>query len=453
MTGILLFIVFICCIALMILMIARFKVHPFLALLTISLVLAFAGGIGLRDITSIIGNGFATMFGGIGIVILFGMLIGNLLEKTGAALKMADCAIRLVGKRHPELALLLVGWIVSIPVFCDSGFVILNPIRKQLSARTRYSSIACTIALASGLLISHCLIPPTPGPMAAASALYGSDALKLDANLLMVMGVGALCSIFPAVIIYFFVQHIGKKPEFAKPEETGTELFTEVEQNMPGAFLSFAPIVLPVLLMGLTSALVAMGKCPDILYFLGQPMMSLGVGLLLALFVLWRSPLKDKLTLLQQVTDDTLKTGGPILFITAAGGVLGAVIKNTDLINFIAANAHTLQPLGYAFPFLIAVLLKCAQGSSTVAMTTTAGIVAPLMSTLGWTTPMSAALLTIAIGGGSMVVSHANDSFFWVITGFGGMDVKTGYRTYTVATLLCGISVLIGVLIFSMILH
>jgi GntP family gluconate:H+ symporter len=337
--------------------------------------------------------------------------------------------------------------VVSIPVFCDSGFVILNPIRKALSARTGRSSVACTVALGSGLLLSHCLIPPTPGPLAVAGTLYGVDGLHTEVDLLTVMGVGALCSILPFLLICLLVRRLGKTPDLAAPEELDAQ--NVPEQSRPSAFWAFAPIAVPIILMGLASLLETAGHCPDVLYFLGQPMAALTVGLLLGLLLLRQSALPDKAKLLRELTEDTLRTGGPILFITAAGGVLGAVIKNTNLVQFVADNAGALEPLGFAFPFLIAAALKCAQGSSTVAMTTTAGIVAPLMTTLGWTTPMSAALLTAAIGGGSMLVSHANDSFFWVVTGFGGLDVKTGYRTYTVATLLCGLSVLAGVLLLS----
>ena len=216
MTGFPLIIAFVIAIIVMIIAISKFKIHPFLAIMTISLILGLVAGIPLTDQTAadgtvtqglanVIGAGFSGTFTSIGIVIILGALIGTILEKTGAALKLADMVIHLVGKNHPELAIELMGWVVSIPVFCDSGFVILNPIRKALVNRTGVSSVAMTVALSSGLYISHVFIPPTPGPIAAASTL------GIGNNMLLVMGMGALCSIFPLIAGYFYATYIGKK--------------------------------------------------------------------------------------------------------------------------------------------------------------------------------------------------------------------------------------------------
>ena len=179
MTGIGLIIVFVLAIALMIYSISKLKIHPFLSIMAISLIFGLIAGIPLVNTTdadgntvsgiaNVIGAGFSGTFSSIGIVIIFGALVGTLLESTGAALKMADCVVKLVGEKHPEIAIELMGWIVSIPVFCDSGFVVLNPIRKAMTRRTGTSSVAMSVALSMGLYISHCFIPPTPGPIAAA---------------------------------------------------------------------------------------------------------------------------------------------------------------------------------------------------------------------------------------------------------------------------------------------
>ena len=169
-SGIALIIAFVIAIVAMILAISKLKIHPFLSILGVSLILALLS-LNLADIPGTIGAGFSGTFSSIGIVIIFGALIGLVLEKTGAALKMSDCVVKLVGKKNPELAILLMGWIISIPVFCDSGFVILNPIRKAMVKRTRTSSVAMTVCLSVGLYVSHCFIPPTPGPIAAAGTL------------------------------------------------------------------------------------------------------------------------------------------------------------------------------------------------------------------------------------------------------------------------------------------
>ena len=216
MSGFPLILAFVAAIVLMILAISKWKIHPFLSIMGISLVLGLVAGVPLVNRTAadgavtpglanVIGAGFSGTFTSIGIVIILGALIGTILEATGAALKLADMVIRVVGKKRPELAVLLMGWVVSIPVFCDSGFVILNPIRKALVKRTMTSSVAMTVALSAGLYISHVFIPPTPGPIAAASTLGIGD------NLLLVMGMGALCSIIPLFVGYFFAKYIGKK--------------------------------------------------------------------------------------------------------------------------------------------------------------------------------------------------------------------------------------------------
>ena len=460
MTGIGLIIVFVLAIVLMIVAISKYKVHPFLSIMGVALIFGLIAGIPLYKYTAadgtavsgiadVIGAGFSGTFSSIGIVIIFGALVGTLLEKTGAALKMADSVVKLVGKKHPELAIQLMGWIVSIPVFCDSGFVILNPIRKALVKRTGASSVAMTVALSMGLYISHCFIPPTPGPIAAAGAL------GVENSLLLVIGLGALCSIPGLIASYFFAKFIGKKVKSTEDLEneenvkTYEQLVAEYGQ-LPSGWLAFAPIVVPILLMGLASAFAMAKISIPFLAFLGTPIIALAVGAIIAIISLF---VAGKGKDFYELTNETLKTVGPILFITAAGGVLGKVIASSDIVNFIKSNALVLQTIGLFFPFLLAAILKSAQGSSTVAITTTAGIVAPLLPMLGLASPALASLTVIAIGAGAMTVSHANDSYFWVVTNFGGMSTQDGYKTQTLGTLVVGIASMIGVFIVSLFLH
>ena len=450
MTGIPLLIVFVLAVALMIVAISKWHVHPFLSIMGVSLILALVAGIDIEKIADVIGSGFSGTFTSIGIVIILGALVGVLLEKTGAALKMADCVVKLVGKKNPELAMLIMGWIVSIPVFCDSGFVILNPIRKALVKKTGKSSVACTVCLSMGLYISHCFIPPTPGPIAAANSLFSG--IGQDVNLLLVMGVGALCSILPMIAGYIFAIRIGKKVRAKDEADSSAEAAASYEElvksygKLPSAWASFAPIVIPIILMGLASALSMAGVDIPFFVFLGKPIIALAVGVLFGVVLLGMS---GKMKDFYEITNDTLKTVGPILFVTAAGGVLGKVISSSNLISFITDNAQALKAMGLIFPFLLAATLKSAQGSSTVAITTTAGILAPMMQSLGFATPMYACLVTVAIGAGAMVVSHANDSYFWVVTNFGEMEVQDGYKTQTLGTLVIGVAAIINVLIVS----
>lgn len=434
MTGFPLIIAFVIAIILMIVAISKFKIHPFISIMTVSLLLGLVAGIPLVNQTAddgtvtlglanVIGQGFSGTFTSIGIVIILGALIGTILEKTGAALKLADMVIHIVGKNHPELAMELMGWVVSIPVFCDSGFVILNPIRKALVNRTGASSVAMTIGLSSGLYIAHVFIPPTPGPIAG----------------------------------YFFAKYIGKKVQ-ADDEANANDVKKTYEElvaeygKLPGSFNAVAPILVPIILMALGS-IASMagltGTANDILQFFGTPIIALAVGTIFAIVQLSGA---GKMADFYDITNETLKTVGPILFVTAAGGVLGKVISSTDMINYITQNAALLEKIGIFFPFILAAILKTAQGSSTVAITTTAGIVAPILTVLGLGTPVRTALAVMAIGAGAMTVSHANDSYFWVVTNFGGMTPEKGYKTQTVATLILGISSMVEIFILSLFL-
>lgn len=465
MSGIGLMIAFIIAIVVMIVMISKLHIHPFLSILTVSLVFGLIGGIPLVDetltdgttvsgIATVIGQGFSSTFTSIGIVIIFGTIIGAILEKTGAALKLADMVIKVVGQKRPALAMELMGWIVSIPVFCDSGFVILNPIRRALVKRTAVSSVTMSVCLSAGLYASHVFIPPTPGPIAAAATLGVGD------QLLLVMGLGALASIPCLIVAYFYAKFVGQK-EQARDEANAVDASGHVETyeellasygTLPSGLMSLAPIVVPVLLMALSnvsSVLEWQGALDHILRFLGTPIIALAVGVIFGILLLaQRNLLGD----LYEVINDCLKTAGPILFITAAGGVLGKVISSTPLVAFITNNATALQTMGIFFPFVLAAVLKTAQGSSTVAITTTAGIASPLLPVLGMATPVGAALAVIAIGAGAMTVSHANDSYFWVVTNFGGMTTEQGYRTQTLVTLLEGLAGMLGVWVLSLIL-
>ena len=325
MTGFPLILVFVLSIVAMILAISKFKIHPFIAIMSISVILGLIAGIPLADQTladgtkvsglaSVIGAGFSGTFSSIGIVIILGALIGTILEKTGAALKLADMVIKLVGKNNPVLAMELMGWVVSIPVFCDSGFVILNPIRKALVSRTAVSSVAMTVGLSCGLYVSHVFIPPTPGPIAAASTLGIGD------NLLMVMGMGAVCSIFPLIAGFFYAKHIGKKvcandeADMGETAKTYEEL-VDGYGKLPGGFNALAPIIVPILLMA-SSSVVAMtgmsGFAADLITFLGTPIIALAAGTICGVIQL---SCAGKMDQFYGITNETLKTVGSILFV------------------------------------------------------------------------------------------------------------------------------------------
>ena len=463
MSGMALIVCFAIAIILMILMISKFKVHPFLALMSISLVLAIVAGIDLSKIPAMIGVGFSGTFKSIGIVIIFGTIIGTVLEKTGAALKLADMVVKLVGQRRPELAMLIMGWVVGIPVFCDSGFVVLNSIREALYKKIAASPVAMSVALSGGLYASHVFIPPTPGPIAAAGTL------GLGGNLLLVIIMGTVVSVPVLVAVYFFSKSIAKSVTISDKEADATitasyeELLNKFGK-LPSGFLSIAPIIMPIIFMAVGSVIDVLAKqgmldkaalLPKIFLFLGNPIIALAIGVIFCVFLLAET---KKMREFDHITNESLKIAGPILFITAAGGVLGNVITEAGFVNFIKENASTIKAIGIFFPFIISAVLKTAQGSSTVAIITTASIMGAfsadnsLMHTLGFTSEISAALCVMAIASGAMCVSHANDSYFWVVTNFSKMTADQGYRTQTAMTFIMGVVGMISVYILSLVL-
>ena len=463
MSGIALIVCFVIAIILMIVMISKFKVHPFLALMSISLVLAVVAGIDLSKIPAMIGVGFSGTFKSIGIVIIFGTIIGTVLEKTGAALKLADMVVKLVGQRRPELAMLIMGWVVGIPVFCDSGFVVLNSIREALYKKISASPVAMSVALSGGLYASHVFIPPTPGPIAAAGTL------GLGGNLLLVIIMGTVVSVPVLVAVYFFSKSIAKSVTISDKEADATitasyEELLKKFGKLPCGFLSLAPIIMPIIFMAVGSVVDVLAKqgmldkaalLPKIFLFLGNPIIALAIGVIFCVFLLAET---KKMREFDHITNESLKIAGPILFITAAGGVLGNVITEAGFVNFIKENASTIKAVGIFFPFIISAVLKTAQGSSTVAIITTASIMGAfsadnsLMQTLGFTSEISAALCVMAIASGAMCVSHANDSYFWVVTNFSKMTADQGYRTQTAMTFIMGVVGMISVYILSLVL-
>jgi len=462
MTGFALIIVFFISIVVMVLAISKLKIHPFLAIMGVAIILGLLAGIPMVNqvdaddntitgIAGIMGQGFSAIFTGIGLVIIFGGIIGSILEATGAAFKIADMVVRLLGKASPALSMIIMGWIVSIPVFCDSGFVILNPVRKSLVKRTGSSAVATAVGLGGGLYISHVLVPLTPGPLAAA------DILNLGDQLLLVMIVSIIVSIPVLITTYLWAKKCGNMTkskedlELANNETVKTyEQLVKEYGRLPDGLLSLSPILVPIicLAIGSIAGIVELrGALRDIVVFIGTPVIALGIGVIFAVILLAASKKMDQFNTL---TNDTLKAMGPILFITGAGSVLGRVIAVSDMVPFISEHSAALSGLGLFFPFLIAAIIKTAQGSSTVAIITTAGIMAPLMTSLGMDSAMMTALTVMAVGSGSMMASHANDSYFWVVNNLSEMTLEEGYKNWTTMSVVQGITCMVTIFIISL---
>ena len=457
MSGIPLILMFVVAIVVMILAISKLKISPFFAIMAVAILFGVAAGIPLSQIPGHVGTGFSSIFTSIGLVIIFGALIGTILEATGGAIKIADMIIKLIGRRNPTLSFMIMGWIVSVPVFCDSGFVILNPVRKSTVKRTGASSVATAVGLSTGLYASHVLVPLTPGPLAA------SNTLGLGDQLLLVIAVATVVSIPSLIGAYFYAIWIGRREksqedlEIAKDATVKTyEQLVAEYGRLPSGLVAISPILVPILLMalgsiaGTTIAEDAAGGAAMtrmLLIFFGTPVIALMLGFLVAVLQLLNA---KKIAEFNPIADKTLRTIAPILFITGSGAVLGRIINFSGMIEFITGNADALARMGLFFPFLLSAIIKTAQGSSTVAMITTASVMYPMMAVLGLDSTMMTALTVMAIGAGSMVVSHANDSYFWVVANLSGMSPQQGYKSHTAITLVQGISCMIGIFVFSL---
>lgn len=432
-------------VAIIIFMTVKWNVHPFLALLTAALVYAFGSGMSFDLILTSIEEGFGGTLGKIGLVILLGIIIGAFLENSGGAYKLAEVVLKIIGKKNVHAAMAIIGYVVSIPVFSDSGFIILNPLNKSLSKRAGLSIAGTGIALILGLLLTHVMVPPTPGPIAAAAIL---DA---DIGLVMLFGI-SVSAIALVMAVLYAKYYAGKTYIDPNPEMTDEQIKEKMEQS-PSAFKSFMPILIPILLIvgrSLAEFSVAQVYTDSYWYklitFIGSPIIALMIGVLLSFLL----PKRFDLKLLSDSgwVGKALLSASSIILITGAGGIFGKILQNSGIGETLASLFSGLS-LGIWLPFILTAAIKTAQGSSTVALITAASIMAPLLVSMGFDTEAQKALLVVAVGAGAMVVPHANDSGFWVVTQLTGMDVRTGYKLYTFGAFLIGTFAALLVFIIS----
>lgn len=426
---------------------SRYRFHPFLALLFVAVFFGLLSGMPLDSIVQSINDGFGGTIGQIGIVIIAGVIIGTFLEQSGGAYAMANRVLKLTGKKHVPLTMSIIGYFVSIPVFADSGFVILLPLTKALSKEAKISLAGSASALALGLAITHNLVPPTPGPIAAAGIL--------EANLGLVIMLGVITSIPVLVAGWLFASKIASRVYIDPNPDITKEEIEETLKTAPSAFKSFIPILLPILLIVLKSISdfpttpFGSGMAKQLIGFIGEPVIALMIGILMA-FTLPRKLEKDMLSSTGWV-GKALQNAAIIILITGAGGAFGMVLRNSGIADVMGDSLAGMR-IGIFLPFLIAAAIKSAQGSSTVALITTASLLAPMMSSFGFDTDAARALVVLSIGAGSLVVSHANDSMFWIFTQMTGMQVKTGFRIHTVGTLVLGVSAVLIIWVISLIM-
>ncbi len=424
--------------------ISKFDIHPFLALFIGAIGFGICVGMPTDLILKSIKDGFGGVLGNIGLLILLGVTIGTFLEKTGGAMVLAQKVLSWIGEKSIILAMMLSGWILSIPVFGDSTFIMMNPISKSLSFKGKVPYAATTVALALGATASHSLVPPTPGPIAAAGII--------NADLGMVIFWGIVVSLISLVPCYYFVKKyvtkIELEPKFAEGEQQ------EISGKKPSAFKSFLPIIFPLLLIILASVASYPSKpfgenqFTDSILFLGTPI----IALLLGAFLSFTLPEKFDRQVLSSTgwIGDSLVIAAPVILITGAGGIFGKMLQNSGIADIVTSNMSTAN-WGIFLPFIIAFFLKTAQGSSTVAMITTASIIAPILGTLGLDSEMMRVFAVLAIGAGAIAISHANDSFFWAVTQLSGLTIKEGNKSHSIGTVIMAFTSILAIYLLTFI--
>jgi len=427
-------------IVVIVLLTSKYRVHAFFALILACFVVGLGVQLPVDSVIMAVKDGFGNVMKSLALIIVLGTTLGVLLEHTGSTQVMATFIMKKVGEKRSALAMAITGFIVGLPIFCDSGYIVLSGLNRSLAKRTHTPMAVMAASLATGLYSVHCFIPPHPGA-AAAAGIIGVDLGRL-------ILIGIIMAVPAAIVGYLWANYVGKKVEQVTNDEP--EAIADVSQ-LPSPIKAFLPVLVPILLISLRSFVAVdpaiSNKWLTGFLSLGDPVLALSVGVLLALNCKqgW-----DKQTLGRLLQEGAEKAGG-ILVIIGAGGAFGAVLAATKLGDHLSA-ALALGSLGLFFPFIVTTILKTAQGSSTVAIITAASIVLPLLPALGLNTPNGHLLCVLAMGAGSMMISHANDAYFWVIAKFSGLELKTMLKVYSVATLLMGITSITMVYILSRIL-
>ena len=437
--------VFVIGIAILLFLCLKVKANAFISLLATALVMRFLSGMSGEETVSAISGGFAGTVESIGIVIIFGIMLGNYLDAAKATNRMALDTVRLVGQKRAGLAMAITGYIISIPVFADAGFVILTPLVKAIHKKTKIPLALLAVSLSAGLLATHVYVPPTPGPLAAAG-LLGID---IGQAILY----GAFAAVFMTAFGWIFAElYFRNKPESyytfrddAKEEESSMNI--DDDTDLPKSLASLLPLLVPILLIvsNTTCSMLLPEGSPVLLVtsFIGDSNIAMAIGAVMAIILLGKRMGGKKIL---SVMDATLKDAGPIVFTTAAGGALGEVLSVSGAGDSLASMVISTGLPFILIPFVIAGLLKIVQGSGTVAVTTAATLCAPIAASLG----LNPILIFLASGAGARACCHVNDSYFWVYTNCMGFDMKTGLKTLSISNVAMALGGLCATFICSL---
>ncbi|WON78850.1 gluconate:H+ symporter [Serratia sp. UGAL515B_01] len=442
-------------------LVLRTRVHALIAMLIAASIAGISGGLTAVQTVDVITKGFGSTLGSIGIVIGLGVMMGRVLEVSGAAEQIAYSFIKWLGNKREEWALAITGYIVSIPIFVDSAFVILYPLVKALAKKGKRNLLTLGVALAGGLILTHHAVPPTPGPLGVA-AIFG-----VDIGAMMMAG---LVLAIPCVIgVVIYARWLGARyPDF-EPENSEDEaedlhathqryLAEKESKSLPSLALSLLPIVAPIVLIFINAVNNMLAKAEgmtglgeslwgQMFAFLGSPIIALAISVLLAVYTLM--PKINKHETLERL-EEGLQTAGIILLVTGAGGALGAVLRESGTGTLLAQHVANLPLTPVLIPFFIATLVRLIQGSGTVAMITAASISAPIVSQLPGVNMLAAAQAATM---GALFFSYFNDSMFWVVNRMMGIkDVKLQMMVWSVPTTIAWAISLCGILVLDWLL-
>ncbi len=432
-------------VAAMIFAITKLKTHAFLALLLVSIVLGLAAGFSPSDTISMVETGFGSILGSVGIIVLTGGIIGTMLQKTGAALVIANTILGAVGEKRSPIAMAIAGYITGVPLFCNSGYVVLAPVAKAISIKSKVSMAVIASAMSAGLFTTHCFVPLHPGTLAVANSL--------GANFGLLLGIGLLVSIPGTIAGVIYGQKVSSKIDVELKDELNEEEIIKTYGKLPGRLHSFSPIIVIILLVALKtiadleSAPFGTGAVQWFFDLIGNPSIALIIGMFLSMTLVSGEDRKK----ISQYVNEGIGGSVGMLAIIGAGGSFGQVLQALPLADKI--SGLTMSPaLGVILPFLIAAFFKTVMGATTVVQVLAATITLPMLASLGLDSGMGRILAVLAIAAGSMVVSHANDAYFWIVAQFSGLDTKQAYKAQTGMTLVVGLVSIVVIYLISFIL-
>ena len=424
---------------LLIVAISRWKLHPFLALILAALFLGLLVGLDGKETVEVVLNGFGATMKWIAVVVILGAFIGEVLNETGGAIRIAEKILRWAGQKRLPWAMGFTGYLVSIPVFVDVAYILFHPIIEALSKRSNTPVLVVGLALTAGLTVSHTLMPPTPGPLAVAALLEANIGRLLIINFLV-----AIFAVSGGVLWakwYCAKFRLPFDREISNTESQNSTIDQIFAQQNASVLMDMLPIMVPIVLMAAGAFFDREnGVFGKVVGLISTPLVAVLIGAAIAGLQYWKIHKKSHLN---QLIEAAIVKSALVIMITGAGGSFGYVIRESGIQDSLGAYFANLPFLGFILPFMIAAVLTTATGSITVSLIGAASILGPMAGTMPYSPEMMAAL----IGCGSFCVFHANSSFFWLLNRLHNVPVNILYKSFTLQSLVMGVSGLLGVVV------